>query len=423
MASAIEVRKAERAELLTENASILAAVEKAGEFTDAQRERLGEIETALPVVDHDIELLTKARERVANAPTVAGPDPVELGFTPLHRPLGTVADQVLGDESFAAWQKTGISRTTRLESPAVLIQGSILRPSADVVTGGSSTSGGAFIINDRTAIFDNPFRRRLRLRDLVTIGGTTSDTVEFVRVTSETNAAAGVLEADSSDPTDTTGLKPESALAFEVVQPGVKTIAHWVPATNNALADARQLRTIIDDFLRWGVAQEMEAQMLAGNGTNELPGIVGTFGVQSQTFDTDNLTTTRRALGKVEYGADADAAEEEANGFLFNPLDWVDIDLQLTLAGNGTNNRQAGSVSPYSLWGLPVVTSKGVAQGTGYVANWRQAVLWDREQTIIRVGQPNNFFLKNLTAVLAEARAAFGIIRPASFCEIDLGGS
>ena len=421
MASAIEIKKAEKAELIKESKSITKAVETAGEFTEAQRVRLQEIESALPEIDADVELLTRARDRVVEAVS-ADMDPAALSFTPLHKPLGSMADQVMRNEAFAAWQKQ-VSRTGRQESPAVLLGGSILRPEATIITGGSSTSGGAFIINDRTSIYDDMFMPSLRLRDLVTIGGTESDTVEFVRVTSVTNAATGVPEADSSDETDLTGLKPESAIAFEVVQPGVKTIAHWVPVTNNALSDARQLRTIIDGFLRYGVLSKVEAQMLGGTGADQLPGLATTSNVQTQAWDTDYLTTTRRALGKVEYGGSADEAENEATAFVLNPLDWVEVDLEMTLAGNGTNNRQAGTRTVPTLHGLPVVKSKSVAQGTGYVADWRQAVLWDREQTIIRVGQPNNFFLKNMNAVLAEARAAWGVVRPSAFCSIDLTAS
>jgi HK97 family phage major capsid protein len=424
MASPVAIKQAERAELVTESKSIMAAVESAGSFTDAQRERLQAIESVLPGVDADIDLLQRARERIVTAPTVAsGLEPAALGFTQL-KPYRSIADQVLMNEAFASWMKNGVSRTGRMESPAVLVEGSLLsRPSAAVITGGSATSGGAFVIPDYTGRYDNRFQPRLRLRDLVTLGGTESDTVEYVRVTSVTSNAASVAEATSTDTASEVGLKPESAMAFEVVQPGVKTVAHWVPVTNNALADAKQLRTIIDQFLTSGVAWKMEAEMLSGGGGDEFTGLDITANVQSQDFDTDVLTTTRRALGKVEYGGSIAESENEANGFVFNPLDWVDIDLALTLAGSGTNNRQAATVSVPSLWGIPVVTSKGVSQGTGWVADWKQAILWDREQTIIRVGQPNNFFLKNLNAVLAEARAAFGIVRPSAFCEIDLGGS
>lgn len=420
MASAIAAARAEKVELHKEHASVLAAVEAAGAPDKAQRTRLVEIEQRLATLDADIDLLQRAREIALTAPQVET-EPVAI--TPIRAVRGSLADRVLADPEFARWMRHGISRTSRLESPAVTIEGSILRPSMAVISGGSSTSAGAFIENDRTGIYDNALARRLRLRDLVTPGSTESDTVEFVRVTSATNSAAGVLEADNSADDDTTGLKPESAIAFEVVQPGVKTVAHWVPATNNALADARQLRTIIDQFLRNGIDAAIEDQMLGGNGTTELAGLAGTANVQSQAWDTDALTTTRRALGKVEYGGSAGATGNEATAFLLNPLDWVEIDLALTLAGNGTNNRQAGTATVPSLWGLPVVTSKAVTAGTGWVGDWRQAILWDREQTIIRVGQPGKFFLKNLNAVLAEARLAFGIVRPDAFCSIDLDAS
>jgi hypothetical protein len=38
--------------------------------------------------------------------------------------------------------------------------------------------------------------------------------------------------------------------------------------------------------------------------------------------------------------------------------------------------------------------------------------LWDRNQSEIRVGEPSDYFLKNLLAILAEMRAAFGVTRP-----------
>ena len=136
MASPVAVKQAERAELTKEQESILSAVETAGTFTEAQRDRLNAIEGVLPTIEADIDLLTRARQSVVNAPKVeSGMDPAALGFAQLHRPLGTIADQVFANEAFAAWQKHGISRTARLESPAVLLEGSILRrPGATIIT-------------------------------------------------------------------------------------------------------------------------------------------------------------------------------------------------------------------------------------------------------------------------------------------------
>jgi hypothetical protein len=45
--------------------------------------------------------------------------------------------------------------------------------------------------------------------------------------------------------------------------------------------------------------------------------------------------------------------------------------------------------------------------------------MWDRQQVTISVSDSHaDFFIRNLVAVLAEARAAFGVLKPKSFVEI-----
>jgi HK97 family phage major capsid protein len=103
-----------------------------------------------------------------------------------------------------------------------------------------------------------------------------------------------------------------------------------------------------------------------------------------------------------------------------NPTDWETIDLQQDLAGRyywGGPQAQG----PRTLWGVPVVQNFFLPQGTGYLANWRKMVLWDREQANISVSDSHaDFFIRNLIAILAELRAAMGVIRPSAFVEVDL---
>ena len=50
-------------------------------------------------------------------------------------------------------------------------------------------------------------------------------------------------------------------------------------------------------------------------------------------------------------------------------------------------------------------------------------VLWDREQANISVSDSHaDFFIRNMIAILAELRAAMGVIRPSAFVEVDLSG-
>lgn len=291
-----------------------------------------------------------------------------------------------------------------------------------LITGASDTSAGAFVQNDYRglAVGLDLFQRPLTIRSLVTNGTTDSDTVEYVRVTSTTNNASPVAEstttADPGAMTAANGVKPESAMALEKVTATVRTIAHWLPATTRALSDAGQVRTLIDTFLRYGLEEELEDQMVNGAGTGEnFTGIANVSGVQAQAWDTDILTTTRKARTLVRT-----VGRSVATAYVMNPADWEAIDL---LQDNEARYYFGGPqrLGQPTLWGLPVVESEAVAEGTAYVGDWRKAVLWDRQQASITVSNSHaNFFIRNMVAILAEMRAAFGVLQPSAFVEIDL---
>ena len=311
----------------------------------------------------------------------------------------------------------GFSEKTRIgTSPAVQFK-RLLTPTAAerraLITGASDTSGGALVFNDvQAGYYPQGLQRPLIIRDVITVGTTDSDTVEYVRMTSQTNAAAPVAEATSvSD-----GTKPESALALAKVTTSVKTIAHWIPATKRALSDAGQLRTLIDNFLRYGLEEELEDQVVAGDATGEnFDGIGHVSGVQSQAFATDLFTTTRKARTLVRT-----VGRDIPNAYMFNPADWETIDLLLDNEARFYFGGPAQLGTP-RLWGLPVVESEAVPAGTAYVGNFRKCVLWDREQATIQASDSHSdFFIKNLVAILAEMRAAFGILQPNAIVEIAL---
>lgn len=297
----------------------------------------------------------------------------------------------------------------------------------DLVTGLSDTSAGGLVVNDWRGLLDGlaQFQRPLTMVDLVTRGSTNSDTVEYARVTGFTNNAAAIAEATSAATIGTGsgevtsaagGLKPESGLALEKVTATVKTIAHWIPATKRALSDAAQIRTLIDNFLRYGLEEELEDQITTGDGTGEnFEGILEVSGIQGQAWDTDLLTTTRKARTLVRT-----VGRARPTAFVFNPEDNERIDLLKN--GNGDFYFGGPTSNPSApLWGLPRVESESVPAGTGIVADFRMAVLWDREQASIQVSDSHaDFFVRNLVAILAEMRAAFGVIRPKAFVEIDL---
>lgn len=301
-----------------------------------------------------------------------------------------------------------------------------------LVTGASDTSGGAFVVPDQLGLQVglDAFQRPLRIRDLVTPGQTSSDSVEYVRMTSFTNNAAPVAEATSAAsptapvsgggaliPNAGGGYKPESSLAAVKITAPVKTIAHWMPITKRAVSDAAQVVTLIDAFLRYGLEEELEDQMITGDNTGEnFEGLATVSGVQSQAFDTDLFTTLRKGRTKVRT-----VGRSIANGYLLNPVDLETLDLLQDNEGRFYFGGPSGVGTAQTLWGLPVIETEAVPQGTAYVGDFRKAILWDREQATIQMTDSHlDFFVRNLVVILAEMRAAFGIIQPNAFVEVDL---
>ncbi|WNM65681.1 major capsid protein [Arthrobacter phage Vulpecula] len=293
-------------------------------------------------------------------------------------------------------------------------------------TGNDSSSAGVFVTPEQTGILEMLGRRPLTIRDLISKRTTGSDTVEYVVQTAHTNNAAPVPEATSSGPLGdgtggtatkvTGGYKPEGSWEFKRETATVKTIAEWVPATKRALADAGQLQGLINDELRKDIAETEEVQILTGDGEGEnLPGILTTSGIQSQAFDTDLFVTARRAITKVRT-----VGRVVPSAFAFNPEDVEKIDLARE---NGATGKFLGAgpfaMGPRTLWGVPVVETEGVAAGEGLLGDFSKAVLWDREQTTVTMTDSHaDFFIRNMVAVLAEERVAFGVTRPAAFATV-----
>lgn len=335
----------------------------------------------------------------------------------------TIGEQFVTSPQWQEWMKhiapSGhIPETMKgLMSPPVEFKNLFAK---DLITGASDTSAGAFVETDYTGIYEPLGRAPLVLRGLISTRQTASDIVEFVRQTTQVTQAASVAEANVTDYAGSTGEvsgeKPEGTTEFEKVTATVKTLAVWIPATKRALSDASQIRGIIDQELRDDLNEELEDQLVNGDGIGEnFTGILNTSGILTQAWDTDILTTTRKAKTTLRT-----TGRSIPTAWLMNPADWETIELlqdgeNRYYYGGPINNGQP------RLWGVPIVECEAITEGTGLLGNFRKAVIWDRERASIQVSDSHeDFFIRNMVAILAEMRAAFGLIRPSAFIEIDM---
>ena len=90
------------------------------------------------------------------------------------------------------------------------------------------TLGAAIIERDRVAdVVRNPERDEINLRTVLNVAATGSNTVEWI-TTGYTRAAAPVAD---------TAIKPEAAATMDVATAAVRTLAVWMPVTEQMLQD------------------------------------------------------------------------------------------------------------------------------------------------------------------------------------------
>ena len=275
-------------------------------------------------------------------------------------------------------------------------------------------SAGTLIEPQRLAMV-MPGMQRLTIRDLLSWGRTTSNSLEYVRETGFTNNADVVSENPSTD-------KPESSIAFELDSAPVATIAHWINASKQVLADAAMLASYIDGRLRYGLKLKEEAQLLNGSGVGlNITGLITAATAYSNPGVTVQAETAidrlRLALLQVTL------AEYEADGIVLSPIDWAAIELTKTTDNQYLFTTPTGMAVP-GLWGRPVVSSQSMTAGDFLVGAFAMAAQgWDREDANVTVSTENkDNFVRNMVTILCEERVGLTIFRPEALVTGDFDG-
>jgi HK97 family phage major capsid protein len=258
----------------------------------------------------------------------------------------------------------------------------------------------------------------LRLRDVLNIGRTGSNAVQYMRLTGYTRAAATVAHG---------ALKPEATLSLDVVTEAVRTIAAWIPVNDQQLDDMPALSGIINTELLYDLDRHVEELVTYGDGIGQnFEGIIpnpDVLAARTEGGDTV-IDIARRMITDVRRDGYI------PNAFLFDPLDWETV-----LLTKGSDNHYIWVVvteeNVSRLWAVPVVETTAMTDIVTGERNillgdfMRGATLWDRMDSTISVGWQNDQFVRNQRTILAELRAAFGVRRPRAFrkYETAAGGS
>lgn len=324
------------------------------------------------------------------------------------RGLKSMGRQFVESDQYAQFRKDSRSKGTRWSTGVVELQSELLDSDA-----GSPGSGGDLIVPDyRPGILPLLFRR-LTIADLIAPGTTDSNAIIYMKETYFNNAADTVAEGAT---------KPESGLRFDQVMDQVYKIAHWLPVTEEMLEDVPALRSYIDGRLRLGVQQTEEDKLLNGAASPaELTGLLNRDGL-ADSIAAGSASPDNPGADYIfrQMMAIFDSAFVMPDGIVINPLNWQTIQLMKDANGNYMGGGPFTAPVAPRLWGLPVVSTPAITNGTALVGAFRSAAQIFRKGGL-RVEASNShddYFIRNLVAIRAEERLALAVYRPGAFGKV-----
>jgi HK97 family phage major capsid protein len=255
-------------------------------------------------------------------------------------------------------------------------------------------------------------QQALRVRDVMNIvPQSTGNSFDFVYQSTRTNAASPQVEGSA---------KAESNLAYASTSGSIRTIAHFIDVSKQALADVPWLRGEIDSELIYGLKVKEEAEILSGDGTGvHLNGII----TQATAFDTAYLVAAAgyTYLDVLRYAKLqarlAGLATFAPNAFVLNPADMAKIELTKNSYGVYIVGDPKTGAEVKFVWGLPVVESDSITSGTFLVGSFdRAASLIDRQAVSVDISYEHNTnFTTNMATVLCEERIGLAVKKAGAF--------
>lgn len=345
--------------------------------------------------DRLLEVEQKAAKRVAE---------LDGGAGGAHG--GELTDLIMRSEGLQAFSK-GMAPSVQIAVPGKLVKAAILN------------SGSVLAAADRRPGIVAAPQRRFTIRSLLPAIPTESNSVEFTRELTFQNSAGPQYDASSPDPHAEGAQKNESGMTFELATAQVITLAHWIPASRQVLSDAPALQQHVEGRLLYGLALEEEDEMLNGTGSSgSLNGLIN----QATAFAGGGTNLT--ALDAVALGlAQLIEADYEPSGIVLNPADWWSSKFMLAKNSQGEYLLgEPGSMAEPRLWGIPVVVTGSMPAGKFLcIDGQRAAFVADREDAVVRVSEHHNdYFTRNLVAILVEERLALAVQLGAAMVYGDL---
>lgn len=329
----------------------------------------------------------------------------------------SIGQQVIADTELKAWRESDYRSRNGRRALTINLGAAfpIQEEKAIVTVGGLGSATSGVVGFDRIPGMIQIPRQELRIRDIMTVMKTTASQVDYLKQLAFTSGASPQVEG---------AVKGESTVTYETAISIVRTIAHWMQVTKQALDDIEGLRADIDSLLMYGLKVREEAQILSGNGVGvSLNGII----TQAAAYDTAYNVAADTKIDKIRHAIlQVRLTLIPCEGIVLSPRDMHDI--ELIKDGDVANFGRYIVGDPKTgpevvfLWGKPVVESDSLVYQQFVVGPFRSgARIYDRQQAVIDISfEHANNFTENEATIRCEERLALVVFRPLSFVEGSL---
>lgn len=334
-----------------------------------------------------------------------------------HTPGGndefkSITDQIVESPEWQEAKARGFAGGRPLSRP-IMLKSSPFRPfdQQKAIVEGNAPATTALVSPRRLVGVTGIAMQALRIRDVMNVVKVDGNSFDYVYQTGRTNAASPQLEASP---------KAESTYTWATAVGAIRTIAHYVRVSRQALDDLPWLRNILDSELIYGLKVKEEAEILSGDGTGaHLYGIIP----QATAFDTSLLVAaagwTRidvlrlaklqsRLLGLATYAP---------NAFVLNPKDLAYIDITKDSQGRYVVGDPKADSGIDAIWRLPIVESDSITAGKFLTGPFDTgATLVDRMTVTIDISyEDDNNFTNNMVTIRCEERIGLAVTNKTPF--------
>lgn len=400
---------------------LVADLKESGRNPLIDAEAFEQVDAAYKVGDEKRHEATRIRERLD---ALMGEYGEKAAKSPTARRLMSAAQAIHATPEFQRLLEAGVfdSQAGKIEVPGVEIVSrddtvARIRAGLPLLAADPAVDGAALVPLDQRLYppVGIPVRP-LRMVDLITVGTTERETVEYTKETVRTDAAAETAVGTAY---------AEATYTYALESASVKTIGHYTSAARTQLADQGQLQTLIEGRLQYGVDNRLDGQILNGDGTGQnLTGILHTSGIGAINR---NGTASERRVEAIHRGITWVRLNGfvEPDGIVLQAQNYEDVLFEKDSNNNYLLPGVLGGISgmtPMTVWGKPIVVTSAIVLNSVLVGSFKPgATMWVRSGTSVRLSDSHNdWFIKQLVAVVAEMRAAFACEQPNYFADCDI---